>query len=45
MYDDKDTYRILVFRTTWTEFKNFSNYIEQMEKKGGHRAGLAKVIN
>ncbi|XP_001944412.2 probable lysine-specific demethylase 4B [Acyrthosiphon pisum] len=40
----KDSNRIMVFRPTWTEFQNFSNYVEVMEKKGAHRAGLAKVI-
>ncbi|XP_060860643.1 lysine-specific demethylase 4A-like [Metopolophium dirhodum] len=44
MYSDKDTYEIMVFRPTLTEFKNFSSYIERMEKHGAHRAGLAKVI-
>ncbi|XP_060856968.1 lysine-specific demethylase 4A-like isoform X2 [Metopolophium dirhodum] len=36
--------KIMVFRPTWAEFKNFSSYIELMEKEGAHRAGLAKVI-
>ena len=44
MCSDKETCRIMVFRPTWTEFKNFSSYIELMEKKGAHRAGLAKVL-
>lgn len=37
--------RILVFRPTWDEFKDFNKYIENIEKEGAHLAGLAKVIN
>lgn len=33
----------MVFRPTWEEFKDFSNYIQHMESKGAHKAGLAKV--
>lgn len=33
----------MVFRPTWEEFKNFSAYIQYMESKGAHKAGLAKV--
>ncbi|XP_023017300.2 uncharacterized protein isoform X2 [Leptinotarsa decemlineata] len=36
--------KIMVFRPTWEEFKDFSNYIKHMESKGAHKAGLAKVI-
>ncbi|XP_043485444.1 lysine-specific demethylase 4C-like [Polistes fuscatus] len=36
--------RIQVFRPTYEEFKNFTSYIEYMESKGAHKAGLAKVI-
>ncbi|KAK0167640.1 hypothetical protein PV327_005011 [Microctonus hyperodae] len=36
--------RILVFRPTYDEFKDFSKYIEYMESQGAHKAGLAKVI-
>ncbi|CAG5057125.1 unnamed protein product [Parnassius apollo] len=35
---------IQVFRPTWDEFKDFNNYIQYMESKGAHKAGLAKVI-
>lgn len=35
--------RIMVFRPTWEEFKDFSKYIEYIESQGAHRAGLAKV--
>lgn len=34
----------MVFRPTWDEFKNFSKYVQHMESKGAHKAGLAKVI-
>ncbi|GJQ78089.1 hypothetical protein Trydic_g2430 [Trypoxylus dichotomus] len=36
--------KIMVFRPTWEEFKDFSKYIDHMESKGAHKAGLAKVI-
>ena len=36
--------RIMVFRPTWDEFKDFNKYIEHMESCGAHKAGLAKVI-
>ncbi|CAH0548665.1 unnamed protein product [Brassicogethes aeneus] len=36
--------KIMVFRPTWEEFKDFSNYVKHMESKGAHKAGLAKVI-
>lgn len=35
--------RIMVFRPTWEEFQDFRKYIEYMESKGAHKAGLAKV--
>ncbi|XP_072381216.1 uncharacterized protein [Diabrotica undecimpunctata] len=35
---------IMVFRPTWEEFKDFSKYIQHMESKMAHKAGLAKVI-
>lgn len=35
--------RIMVFRPTWKEFSNFSKYIEYMESRGAHLAGVAKV--
>lgn len=35
--------RIMVFRPTWEEFSNFSKYIEHMESKGAHLAGVVKV--
>ncbi|KAI8426809.1 hypothetical protein MSG28_014492 [Choristoneura fumiferana] len=35
---------IQTFRPTWEEFKDFNKYIQHMESKGAHRAGLAKVI-
>ncbi|KYN05401.1 PREDICTED: lysine-specific demethylase 4C-like [Cyphomyrmex costatus] len=36
--------RIQVFRPTYEEFKNFTKYVEYMESRGAHKAGLAKVI-
>lgn len=35
--------RIMVFRPTWEEFKDFPAYIEYIESKGAHKAGLVKV--
>ena len=35
--------KIMVFRPTLDEFKNFSAYIRKMEEMGAHRAGVAKV--
>ncbi|XP_013106152.1 probable lysine-specific demethylase 4A [Stomoxys calcitrans] len=36
--------RILTFRPSYDEFKNFSSYIDYIESRGAHRAGLAKII-
>lgn len=36
--------RIMVFRPTYEEFKDFTKYVEYMESQGAHKAGLAKVI-
>lgn len=36
--------RIMVFRPSWEEFQDFSKYIEFMESKNAHKAGLVKVI-
>lgn len=35
---------IQTFRPTWEEFKDFNKFIQYMESKGAHKAGLAKVI-
>lgn len=35
--------KIMVFRPTWEEFKDFEKYVAYMESKGAHKAGLAKV--
>lgn len=35
---------IQTFRPTWDEFKDFNKFIQYMESKGAHKAGLAKVI-
>lgn len=39
----QDVPKIMIFRPTWDEFKNFDRYVEYMESKGAHKAGLAKV--
>ncbi|XP_069999750.1 uncharacterized protein [Penaeus vannamei] len=36
--------KIMVFRPTWEEFKDFSKYIEYIESQGANKAGLAKII-
>uniref|UniRef100_A0A8C6PKA4 [histone H3]-trimethyl-L-lysine(9) demethylase n=1 Tax=Nothobranchius furzeri TaxID=105023 RepID=A0A8C6PKA4_NOTFU len=36
--------RIMTFRPTMEEFKDFNQYLVYMESQGAHRAGLAKVI-
>ena len=36
--------KIMTFRPTMEEFKDFNKYIESIEEQGAHRAGLAKVI-
>ncbi|KAF7491569.1 putative lysine-specific demethylase 4B [Sarcoptes scabiei] len=36
--------KIMVFRPTLEEMKDFSKYIEYMESQGAHLAGLAKII-
>lgn len=35
--------RIMVFRPTYEEFQDFPKYIDYMESKGAHKAGLVKV--
>ncbi|XP_041745683.2 lysine-specific demethylase 4B-like isoform X1 [Coregonus clupeaformis] len=36
--------KIMTFRPTMEEFKDFAKYVAYMETQGAHRAGLAKVI-
>ncbi|KAK3580965.1 hypothetical protein CHS0354_006992 [Potamilus streckersoni] len=36
--------KIMVFRPTMEEFKDFNKYVLYMESQGAHKAGLAKVI-
>lgn len=43
MCSKNHTPRIMVFRPTWEEFKDFSKYIAYMESQGAHKAGVAKV--
>lgn len=38
------TPKILVFRPSLEEMKDFSKYIGYMESQGAHKAGLAKVL-
>lgn len=35
--------KIMVFRPTYDEFKDFAKYIHYMESKGAHKGGIAKV--
>lgn len=35
--------KIMTFRPTMEEFKDFNKYLVYMESQGAHRAGLAKV--
>ncbi|KAH8233321.1 hypothetical protein KR026_006773 [Drosophila bipectinata] len=43
--DDEQTKvpRIMTFRPSYEEFKDFAGYIEYMESRGAHLAGLAKI--
>ncbi|XP_063398955.1 uncharacterized protein LOC134683568 isoform X2 [Mytilus trossulus] len=36
--------KIMVFRPTMEEFKDFAKYITYIESQGAHKAGLAKII-
>uniref|UniRef100_A0A3Q2Y3Y7 Lysine (K)-specific demethylase 4B n=1 Tax=Hippocampus comes TaxID=109280 RepID=A0A3Q2Y3Y7_HIPCM len=40
---DNPNCKIMTFRPTMEEFKDFAKYIVYMESEGAHRAGLAKV--
>ena len=35
--------KIMVFRPTYEEFKDFKKYIAYMESVGAHKMGVAKV--
>lgn len=37
-------YKIMTFRPTMEEFRDFAKYIVYMEAQGAHRTGLAKVF-
>ncbi|XP_067928646.1 lysine-specific demethylase 4A-like isoform X2 [Watersipora subatra] len=36
--------KIMTFRPTWEEFKDFNKYIEYVESQGAHKAGVCKII-
>ncbi|XP_063702191.1 probable lysine-specific demethylase 4B [Culicoides brevitarsis] len=36
--------KIMTFRPTWDEFKDFKKYMQYIETQGAHKAGLAKII-
>lgn len=38
-------FKIMTFRPTMEEFRDFAKYIVYMETQGAHRAGLAKVLS
>lgn len=42
---DSNVPQIMVFRPSWEEFSNFSKFIEHIESKGAHKAGVVKVIH
>lgn len=41
---DQSKPKIMVFRPTYEEFKDFKKFVDYMESVGAHKAGLAKVI-
>ncbi|XP_047146045.2 lysine-specific demethylase 4A isoform X1 [Hydra vulgaris] len=43
MFENENS-KIMVFRPTFEEFKDFPKYISYMESKGAHHGGIAKVI-
>lgn len=40
---DDPELKIQTFYPTWDEFKDFKKYIQYIESRGAHKAGLAKV--
>lgn len=40
-----NTPEILIFKPTYDEFKDFDKYIQFIEQKEAHKAGIAKVSN
>ena len=34
----------VTYRPTWEEFKDFKTYVEHLESKGAHKAGIVKVV-
>jgi len=43
MSDSGGVPKIMVFRPTMDEFKDFHRYVEHIECLGAHKAGIAKV--
>jgi len=41
--DSSGVPKIMVFRPTMDEFKDFHRFIEHIEHLGAHKAGIAKV--
>lgn len=37
--------KIMTFRPTMDEFRDFNRYVAYIESQGAHRAGLAKVLD
>lgn len=40
---DEPIPKIMTFRPTWNEFKDFNKYIQCIEKQGAHHGGVARV--
>lgn len=40
---DEPIPKIMIFRPTYEEFKDFKQYMKYIETQGAHKAGLAKV--
>jgi len=41
--DNSGVPKIMVFRPTMDEFKDFHRYVDYIEQLGAHKAGIAKV--
>lgn len=40
---DEPIPKIMTFRPTWNEFKDFNKYIQYIESQGAHHGGVARV--